>query len=349
MARHRSASKSAKAAKAVARDGVAAKRIDAPHEHGDRDQAPPQTAGAESVADPVTPFSELRTQAHQLAEILRGRQIELDRREANLQASVARIEQEARESRLLLQARQRQLEDERTRIEQFAKGAAAAGSGRFARREGPHTEGVDPLASLLAEEHELLRQQRADLHATIEAHRRRIDRECETLAERRRQLDAEFQEQRRAIDAQMRQQRQHHLALDKNLEAVREAHRETLEMRMAIDAARTELAEVHDPDAVERAIDRSRRRISDRYREDRESLAVGRRELERWVDRLADHRDQLQRQQEAAADAFERREAELDARAAELDAREQGIEREEVRLQAHLARWHKQSVARRRA
>src|SRR5947208_1868024 len=65
-----------------------------------------QADGADSLA---SLWSQMRTQAHQLADAMRRRQQDLDRREANLHAQAEQLEQESRSARLWWQGQLEEL------------------------------------------------------------------------------------------------------------------------------------------------------------------------------------------------------------------------------------------------
>ncbi len=86
----------------------------------------PDADGSDEAA---TVWSQMRTQAHQLADALRRRQQELERREANLHAQSEQLEQETRSARLWWQT---QLEELARRDEELS--GARLGFGSVKRR-----------------------------------------------------------------------------------------------------------------------------------------------------------------------------------------------------------------------
>ncbi|MBU4400656.1 MAG: hypothetical protein KKE86_15155, partial [Planctomycetes bacterium] len=98
-------------------------RVDAPHEMAASvsDPTPEGRAATEAPPPDDTPGEQLRLQALQLATHLRGRQKELDAREAELNSRIARCESDARTARLWLEQR---------RADLAAADAALAGQGQ---------------------------------------------------------------------------------------------------------------------------------------------------------------------------------------------------------------------------
>lgn len=86
-------------------------KADAEPSRVDREHESPATSKTSSVAE------QLRIQAAQLAEYLRARQRNLDHREAQLNAQMARLENDARNTRMLLKERESELAEREQQIE----------------------------------------------------------------------------------------------------------------------------------------------------------------------------------------------------------------------------------------
>lgn len=150
-------------------------RVEESADHSEENTSP---AGTGAVPDllletegpgdiPVTQ-ERLRRQARQLAEYLRRRQADLDRREARLNAQLAQLENDLRASRLLLAERLAEWEEKRRAL---ADEAAAV-----ARRRadlGEREEQLQQRESLIAQWEETLRRREQELREREEELERR--------------------------------------------------------------------------------------------------------------------------------------------------------------------------------
>jgi hypothetical protein len=220
------------------RQGVnltATKRIDSPHEVGDAASelaAALPTLAAESTNDePAT--EQIRLQADQLASHLRGRQKELDYREAELNARIAKFESDARVARLWTGERETDLA---SCAEQLAKQqqelamrseALAARAEQIASQQQEVSRRREAVASLEREavlgqqevEKRLARLAAADAaqqkHASLSTtqHEEELHRLAETLATRKKRIDdaearlAQAQAETQELQAQLSDRR----------------------------------------------------------------------------------------------------------------------------------------------
>jgi len=173
-------------------------RIDAAHVLA-KAQAERDTVGKPSVPEKGAVSAEsgesaplgdqLRIQAAQLAEYLRGRQKELDHRESQLHAQIARLENEARIAKMAFKERVAALEEKERQLKTRQADLDAA----EAERERSRKEAEDALAR----REEALRQREAQAETSGEQNRK----VAEEAAERKhKRAEEALQYQKQKID-----------------------------------------------------------------------------------------------------------------------------------------------------
>lgn len=238
----------------ISRDGrLATTRIDPAHPRVDEPlaptsstvsacdgiAAPPAVVGA-SVPQQIVAANpaQLRRQARQLARHLRNKQCELDRREAQLHAQIAALEDESRKSRMWVRAKteyfstvERELCERKSAIEQQAGAVAAAelaADDDFLRRE----RRLQQREQALARAEHSLNQERRRLDARAEA----LDAVQKSLRDESAQARAELDLERQTLQQQRveLEQRQHRLIRvhDRRRDAQEELY-EKLKRRLA--------------------------------------------------------------------------------------------------------------------
>ena len=165
--------------------------------------ASPAVAGIEGSESPA---GQLRLQAAELADYLRRRQNDLDRRQSQLNAQLAQVEQESRAARMSLAEREAELDQQRQQLEaRLAQRAAELErrhqqlEARQAKQEAEWDQRRQQLEARLAERAAEWDQRRQQLEARLaeqaaECDQRRQQLEAEQAAEwgqRQQQLEAE--------------------------------------------------------------------------------------------------------------------------------------------------------------
>lgn len=291
----------------------------------------------------------MQAQAEELAAHLRERQRELDHREAQFHAALARCDHDARKARLLADERQQELDERQAAVEALAAELADRASRLSAAEqfvESSRREGEQRLAQTSAEAAQreeqlnvlaerLARQEMACLRQVEDARLERARAEAELLR-RRQQLDARRASGvlfvQRLLDAQDRRR----LAIERQAERVAAERREALsELQQTIGQWQARERRLLEAEAA--------------HAQEREDLAAERRELEAWhagvLARLEQERhEEAVLRQEAEEELATRRQT-LERRAEQLDARRIALDQqmEEVRrlhregLEARLA------------
>jgi hypothetical protein len=346
-------------------------RIDPPHESG---SAIPESAAVEQapvverVADEPA-AKQIRCQADQLASHLRGRQKELDYREAELNSRTARLESEARIARLWLDEReadiaarsgelakqqddclrnQREAEKRLTRL-------AAAESAQQKRLSAAKPQQADESSDAVAL---ATRQKQLD-----EAEARLTEAQVETQKLQGQLLDQQrsFAEETAAMREQMAAE---HLLAMADLEQKRQAvqrradyvdrsrgalkqlrgelgrmHRETLEIRLTTEELWAQLSGAAPPAALTRSLGRIRTKLAEQYRQANAELADQRRELEAIREQLVEQHEKLVEQKRQFEQWIAGREEQCQQQASRLVAREQQLHCEGLQLREQSLRW----------
>ncbi len=312
------------------------------------------TPAAESVAEAVALLQEeaggcdkescagesseqIRLQATQLGEQLRSRQEDLDRREAQLNARVAQLENDARTTRLWFTETRKDFD--RRELELVEK-----------------TQQMQQCLARLARVEETSVRRRVKLDAQAE----RLDKETKSLEESRRRFDEEQQQRREEIEKysaheqqRIDTRRQASLVLVRQalsgLER-RRAQAESQTQRLLEKAARPSKELLAREETVREATEEFHRRRQqifeteqtlaaeqDEVRELRRALLVERKELQRL---------EQQRSQEAS-DLRDRMQLELEAKRQQIDQRGEELDRAQTALRhirAELSEMHRETL-----
>jgi chromosome segregation protein len=270
----------------------------------------------------------LEAQAAQLAEHLRGRQKELDHREAELNAWAAKLERDSRAARLWFEEQQAALEQ------------AAAEPGTVVLQDEAVRRKAESLASRehqLAElDAELSRQREAlaKFHEQLTAERQLLDdharAERERLAAEETRLAADIERQRREVEQRGEHVDQSRAGLEQFRAELSRMHGETLEIRLATEELWAELSGSTPPAALTRSLGRIRSRLADHYRTANADLDQKKKELESLRDHLSEQYEKLVRQKRSFDEWAAACRDEADQQAARLQAQTEEIERREA-------------------
>jgi DNA repair exonuclease SbcCD ATPase subunit len=270
-------------------------RIDPPHEPDSAtspDVVVSELPQASQIADEPA-AQQMRVQADQLANHLRQRQKELDRREAELNSRVARWESETRAARLAMLEH----EDPPQRIESSSEIQHLRN--QLLQRLQAWDEEVATMRQRMTAEHE-------QAMAEVERKRHDIQRRADSLN----RCSAAIQQLRAELT---------------------KTQRETLEARLCMEELWMELSGAAPPAALTQSFGRVRAQLDEQYRSANAELAEQRKELEGLRSQITVQLESLKdRKQQFDRWVADRRD-ELQQQAARLAAREQHIRQEELR------------------
>lgn len=352
-------------------------RVDPPHvkdnHSDDSTAAAAATENLEEMTDvlaeegPAVEWSQMRTQARQLANLLRQRQQALDRREANLQSQASAWEQESRSFRLTLRHHHEETAGPLCQLGDLAmetvaedeqppgpassfSASAASGSETDVRAESevsPETaerrwRQLLRAEDLLTAEQDEFRQRREEFQHQVKAYERRIESERDAFATMRRQTEEQSQSKRQSLEREsVRLDAQHH-----ELQRVRAnlfaAQQETLEIRLAAEELWGQLAGAMPSATLTRSISRIRNRIADQFRLASADAEDQKQQLELLTERLESHHEKLALRRRDLQDWFQRRQTELERQAELFAAGEDEIRCQQEQLDQLKTRWHEE-------
>ena len=353
-------------------------RVDAPHKTGQLDSA--------AVDEPVLPgeitpdeavSAQLDLQANQLAAHLRNRQKELDHRESELNAQIARLETDERSARLWIDQhetdlavreaawkdRQRKLHEQELEAERRLARLATADAAL--QRRSPEFDAAklkeleDAAESLALRKQQLdeaekhLAQSQAESSAMFEqlaADRRELlDRTAaaaEQTAAQRKQMAAESAENRRAVERRAEFIDERWATLKRFRAELDQVHRETLEIRLATEELWARLSAAAPPASLVQSLSQIRSQLADRYAQANADLVEQRQELESLraqvavqVENLVERKRQFDLWAAGSQEDCRRQTDRLLARERELQEQEILLRQQSQRWQAERLRY----------
>jgi hypothetical protein len=350
---------------------AAALRVDAAHEIGGRQPGMEAETPAAVPPDDEPEARQLQSQAAQLAAHLRDREKELDHREAQLNAHIARFEAEVRAVQLSLEEREAAVAAaEQLRLEDHQENCgngAGRGEGVFAAGTAA---GDRSLASLSAQEHELLDRERElrlrerevgrrltrlalaqaaqerekDLADERQAAAARASEQAEQMIAEYRLAAEELDRKRIAVERRATRVEQFQAALKRLRAELGRVQRETLENRLATEELWAQLSGAAPPATLSQSLARIRAKLSDQYRqanleltEQKKDLEQLRAEIDAQRQKLIEHKSQFERWLAAHQE-------ELKKQAARLVAREKYLEQKELRCGQESRRWQSERI-----
>lgn len=164
--------------------------------------------------------------------------------------------------------------------------------------------------------------EREALFCRATALRQKLDESRRRAAARIARENALLTRRRKEISGQKR-------ALDETRREVVRIHRETLELRLAIEEIWTQLGTSASPEVLTESLGKARHKLADQYRLAREELATREAELEKIREQLAGEHKELIGRKNELQDWLARRQNELDEQRAALARRQQALEAHE--------------------
>ena len=322
------------------------------------DEIPPEPppsaeelAAAAGVDADLAP-DRLRAQARQLAGHLRAKQRDLDRREAEMNALVAKIENEQRASRLWLREKEYEYSEREAALQKTLAELDERAAGmsvveisvdrdleearrtarrleeqerKFAERERRFRQ-----SEAMLEEHTAqLASDRRQLDAEREKYARELHEERKVLARRESQSEAELEARRKVLEQRCEALDGREESVEQLQSDVTKMHREALELRLVTEQLWAQLAGTAAPAELTQSMGRIRARIADHYRLAEENLTKQREELRQLAAKLDRRQHDLRQQRADLQSWLDNREEEIEEQAERLVTREQELDRQE--------------------
>jgi len=315
---------------------------------------------------------QIRLQADQLAAHLRSRQKELDHREAEMNARIAKLESEARAVRLWLDERENDLAsrgEELARHQQELLVQQREVERRLARLAAAETAQQKRFSASTAQPEQ--KEESARVAAALAVRKKQLDEAEARLAEAQTEaqhLGEQLSSQRRtfaeeiaATRGQMTAEHQRAMAeLEQKRQAVQRRadhvdqcraalktlrtelermHRETLEIRLVTEELWVQLSGAAPPAALTRSLGSIRTKLADQYRQANAELADQKKELETIRSQLLEQHEALVEQRQRFEQWVAGCQEECRQEASRLAAREQQFHHKEVELCEQSQRW----------
>ena len=347
-------------------------RVDAPHETGQLDPSAADESVPRGEIMPDDALSDqIHLQANQLAVHLRNRQRELDHRESELNARIARLEADERSARLcidqretdlaareaVLTDREQKLHEQKLETERRLARLAAADAAL--QRHPPELDAAkfkelqDAAESLALRRQQLdeaekhLAESQAESNAMFEqlaADRRELlDRTAAAAAQTaadRKEMTAELAENRRAVERRAEFVDERWATLREFQAELERVHRETLELRLATEELWTRLSSTAPSATLMQSLNQIRAQLADHYTQANAALAQQRQELESLRSQVAGQLENLVERKRQfdlwAASSQENCRRQTDR----LIARERELQEQELLLHQQSQRWH---------
>ena len=303
--------------------------------------------------------------AAELGTQLQEQQRILDRRQAEFNAKLARVENELRAARIQQREREMELSERdaelETRWQTLREQTTDATTSELAMSERQQNQGdynaeikdtLNRWKARLQELHKCELQLQTELrqaaHEREQLGRQRSDLNDERAALRRRTA-SDRRRMKQRIDKQLCSVYEQAERVERRKRTLEQLHadvlrmyREALEMRICTEELWGQLSENISPARLATNVSQLRRKLTDQFHLANQSLHEQRKELEELVHRLesqqskvSQNRDRLQRWQL-------RRQTEIERQAARLVAREQELDRQQANITSLESRWEQQ-------
>ena len=287
---------------------------------------------------------QVQHQAAQLAEHLRGRENELDRREAELNARAAQLERDASTARLWLSERMAEL-DETPKPSEAEVAQREESLRRTAATLAQRSRELDATEMRLdAQQAEI-----TTLHEQVIADGRRQEEETRN---QRLRLDKAHAEQTVALEEKRRDLERRAVQLDQSQAALVQLrgeldhmHRETLEIRLATEELWAELSGEVPPATLTRSLGRIRGQLAEHYRLANAELHSQKMELDGLRENLAQQHEKLIRQKSQFDAWVASCREEVERQSARLVGRSDELDQEAARLREQSRIWQAQRLA----
>jgi len=171
-----------------------------------------------------------------------------------------------------------------------------------------------------------IRQKQTAKHEALIA---RAEELREKLDARRRQAAARIARETELLNRRQKEVAGQKRALEETRQEVVRIHRETLELRLAVEEIWTQLSTAVAPAVMTESLGKTRRKLADHYRLAREEIATRQKELEAAREGLSRDHQELIAQKHDLEDWLARRHSEHDEREAALAARQRALETRE--------------------
>ena len=287
------------------------------------------TVEHQTLAQRLTELEKQRGELARKQEGWHAAQEQFTQRQQALEALQQMLTQ--RESELV--RREKELAEQANQDRNFAAEAAAA---EYQSRK----QQLDEAESLLTDALSELEANRQHIASDRDRVEKLTRTERRQLAESHRATELETQRKKEALQRRSEQLDARQAALEQMRADLTRLHRETLEMRLAVEETWAQLSGMAAPAVVTQTLSRIRNRLADRYRLETEELAAQRESLASLGVQIGEQHDKLTQQKRDFQQWAVRQQEETERQAAELSARESELEQTTHRCEDLQQKWH---------
>lgn len=253
---------------------------------------------------------------------------------AQRQQAVEALQQMLTQREFELQRREQEVAEQAAEFNQTSPAIIQAATEYQTRKfQLDEAEGLltDALNELDSSRQKLLQDRRsADEQARTERRR---------LADEQRAAELELARKRETLQRRTEQLDTRQAALDQMRADLTRLHRETLEMRLAVEETWAQLSGLAAPAAVTQTLSRIRARLTERYRLENEELQFQREQLESLATKVNEQHEKLTQQKKDFQQWVLRQQQEIEQAAAHLAAREQDVHQDKLRCEELQQKW----------
>lgn len=320
-----------------------------------------------NVSAPIA--QQLERHARELGGQLQDQQRILDKRQAEFNAKLAKIENELRASRVQQREREIELAERETEfqarwhmLQEKATDVASAEVALQAEHQEDRLQDAynrDQIRDALQrwkirleelDKSELqLQAQMSDAaveHENLEVERRKLTEERnknqQQIASERAQSKRHFENRRQKLQRQSEKLERRKQCLEQLHNDVSRMYREALEMRICTEELWGKLSETNTSAQVTAKVGELRRKLTDQFHLAKQSLSDQRQELHLLVQRLESQQGSIGNERHKLQQWHSRRQAEIERQAARLVAREQELDKQQASLRSHESHWDQQ-------
>ena len=282
-----------------------------------------------------------QTARRQLEQEIAAERAQIQREKAMLEKRLRFQEEHLAKTRRELEAGRHEFEQETQRFRQESSHTRET---QRARRTQ-----LDHYRALLAEressldrEHQILERERRLHDASLNEEKKRLVAERETWDHERCAQQAELRRQQDMLALHAENLEARRERLDSLRAELEDTHRNTLEMRMAVEEAWAQLAQAAGEERAKHRVDVARAALSEHFQTLRDNLVNQRRELELAQSRFQDERDKFRDERQMLTDWISERDERLRLREQVLSQDAQDLENRQSSLHTKHQQWLKE-------
>jgi hypothetical protein len=198
---------------------------------------------------------------------------------------------------------------------------------------------LEERESSIQREHDLVVQSRRSIETETATNRERFRKEREAWDQERQEQCAENRRQQDMLTLHAENLEARRERLDLLRTELEETHRHTLEMRMTVEEALSQLAQASDDESARIRVDEAREALSEHYRHLREAVSQQHRELVEALSLLQREKEEFQEESQTHTELHNQRDEKLQQREEHLAREAENIETKQAAWRATRDSW----------